>query len=82
MKFLPNKLKFCRKEIGISQERFLAELARLGTFLSRTTINSWESGTTKPNAEQLARIATFFNKEIGFFFADKAKHGKIGGIKC
>jgi transcriptional regulator with XRE-family HTH domain len=70
-KFLNAKLKECRGRRSV--EDFTFELRTAGMDISTHTIRRWESGDTKPNAEQLIFLADYCDKPIAFFFDIKKR---------
>ena len=56
---LSEKILYCRKKAGLSQEA-LAE--KLG--VSRQAISKWETGETLPNTETLKRLSALFDVSI------------------
>lgn len=69
--FLPEKIKEAREKAEFSQEKLMVALSNSGLSISRATISSWENGETKPNAEELATLAEFFELPITYFFTLK-----------
>lgn len=67
--FLPERLRQCREELGISQETMLFDLDKAGLRLSRQILSYWENGKSVPDANEVAILARFFKKSIGYFFA-------------
>lgn len=58
--YLSKNISVLRKNLGLSQERFAEKIGEG----SRGTVAKWETGETKPNIEQIERIADFFNVSI------------------
>lgn len=68
LKFQPHLLKDLRLKMGISQERFVAEMYSRDLPLTRTTCNSWEQGDTFPGANDMPIIAEFYGVPIQYFY--------------
>jgi len=66
--FLPERLKECRNKLGISQEAMLFDLDKIGLRLSRQQLSYWENGKAVPDANEIAVLALFFSKPVGYFF--------------
>lgn len=56
-----NKLKYLRKEKGLTQN----ELA-LALNISRSTVEHWEINRTEPNITQLIKVSDYFNRSIDY----------------
>ena len=54
------------------QEKFNQEELAFQMSVSRQTISKWESGETKPNAENIKLLCKIFKVEANFFFEGKA----------
>ena len=63
---LPEKLKELREERGLSTTKLAREL-NLGNY----TVNRWESGLQKPNAEYIAKLCIFFGCTADFLLGLK-----------
>lgn len=72
--FLPRRITISRKQLKLSQEKFLVFLANEGLQISRPTLASWESGTTYPTAKELAVISLATNRPVAYFFDLKHSH--------
>lgn len=57
---LSKNISALRKYRGLSQEKFADKIDEA----SRGTVAKWETGETKPNIEQIDRMATYFNVTI------------------
>ena len=66
--FIAEKLRKCREEGNFTQTDLMFELDKIGLRISRPTLINWETGTTTPDANEVATLAMFFNKPIQYFF--------------
>ena len=66
--YTPEKIKKLREDRELSQTDLMFELDKRGLRISRQTLISWESGTTAPNANDIAILASFFKKPEQYFF--------------
>lgn len=64
--YFNEKLKECRKQVGLSQEELAEKLC-----VSRQAITKWENGRGMPNIESLQSIAKIFNVSIDYLLEDK-----------
>ena len=62
------KLKSLRTERGMTQEALAGEL-----FVTRQTVSNWENGKSRPDYEQLVKLAELFGVEPGIFLEEKAR---------
>ena len=56
----------CRKEKGITK----AELAKKFG-IKPTTVASWEQGKSLPSISMLYRLATYYQKTIGYMYGER-----------
>lgn len=56
----------CRKEKGLTQ----LELAKKFN-ISPTTVASWEQGKSLPSISMLYRLASYYQKTIGYMYGEK-----------
>ena len=61
MNIFYERLKELRSEKGLTQEQLANELN-----ISRYKITKWESGSTKPNINNLIQLAIFFDVSIAY----------------
>ena len=61
-----NILIECRKEKGLTQEELAKALDS-----KATTIASWEQGKSLPSIDMLYRLATYYDKTIGYMYGEK-----------
>jgi len=66
--FLPEKLKQLREKKDISLDKLMVGLSRVGLDISSETLSNWERGEAAPRADQLVKIAEFFDVSITYFF--------------
>ena len=59
-----NKMKACRCDIGITQQRMAQDLA-----LDIQSVNRYENGKRDPSLATALRIAAYFNKTVEEIFA-------------
>jgi len=71
--FIAERLRKCREEKNLTQTDLMFELDKIGLRISRPTLINWETGTTTPDANEVAILANFFNKPIQYFF-DQISH--------
>lgn len=62
---LAEKLRMCRKGLGLSQEQLAEKLC-----VSRQAITKWESDKGIPNIESLQALAKLFNVSIEYLLED------------
>ena len=60
------KLQILRKERGLSQEQFAAQL-----MVSRQAISKWELGESKPDIDKIIQISNVFNVSIDYLLKDE-----------
>ncbi len=70
--FLPETIKKCREELGISQEQLMIDLYNAGLKVSRPTLSNWENGESLPDVNALVSLAVVFKKPLKYFFAPKS----------
>lgn len=62
---LSANLKYLRKSVGRSQEEVAVDLG-----IKRTTLSGYENGSAEPNAENLIRLADYYNVKIDQLLRD------------
>jgi transcriptional regulator with XRE-family HTH domain len=67
-KFDNTKLRELRENAGLSVYKSSKELSNSGLDVSHQTIMNWEAGKSTPNCNQLADLALFYGKPVGYFF--------------
>ena len=65
---LGERIKACRQEAGISQEK-VAELVGV----SRQAVTKWEAGQSAPNTENLFKLAEIFGTRVDLLLASGAE---------
>lgn len=74
IKFDSKKLAEAREERKLNFTDLSFELYRsIGLRLARNTLENWESGSTCPDANELALMSTFYGKAITYFFTQNSK---------
>ena len=68
MNVLGERIYRLRKDADVSQEK-LGEALNV----SRHTVSRWETGLTKPSAENLKCLCVYFGVEGNYFFGDGEK---------
>lgn len=79
--FLHKRLKIARIQARLSQERLAQKLCMADMPLSKSTLASWERGITKPDIDQLEKVAACLNKQIFFFLALKTQQNDMLRIR-
>lgn len=65
---IADRLRKCREEKGLSQ-------TELGLLFDKkkTTISTWERGSSMPDVATLYRLATYYQKTLNYFYGDSEK---------
>lgn len=58
---LPQKLKYLRKQMGLSQLELAEKL-----HISRQAVSGWESGTSKPSTESLKSLGALYDVPLEY----------------
>lgn len=66
--FIFERLRKCREEKGLTQTDLMFKLDKIDLRISRPTLIHWETGITIPDANEVAILASFFDKPIQYFF--------------
>ena len=66
--FIPEKLIKAREEKGLSRTDFMFELEKFGFRVSMPTLHRWDKGESDPGANQVSKLAEFFEKPEQYFF--------------
>lgn len=61
-----NKISFCRKKAGISQEALAAKLS-----ISRQAVSRWETGEVIPDTEEIIQLSRLFNVSTDYLLLDE-----------
>ena len=64
---LDEKIQYCRKNAGMSQEMFAEKLS-----VSRQSVSKWETGTAAPDLDNLVAIARLFGITTDWLLMDDA----------
>lgn len=72
MNEIGDKIKYLRKEKGLSQEELGFESG-----ISRQAISKWENGTILPNTENLKSLCKFFNVSMDEFVNNTANRSEV-----
>ncbi len=62
---LQDKIYYCRKKAGLSQEALAAQIG-----VSRQAISKWETGDAEPEINKLRLLATAFNVSIDWLLSE------------
>lgn len=62
---IAERIRISREEKGLSQ----TELGELFD-KKKTTISTWERGSSMPDITTLYKLANFFNKSLAYFYGD------------
>ncbi len=76
---LGEKIAFCRKRAGLSQEELAARLE-----LSRQAVSRWETGAAVPDTEKVVQLCRLFQVSADYLLLDEIEspeHGKEKGPK-
>lgn len=73
---LPQKLKYLRKQMGLSQLE-LAEKLRV----SRQAVSGWEAGTSKPSTESLKSLGSLYNVSLEYLLNEGASEPDHVGLR-
>lgn len=73
MNVLGERIYRLRKDADVSQEK-LGEALNV----SRHTVSRWETGLTKPSAENLKCLCVYFGVAGNYFFGDGENRGHDG----
>lgn len=76
MNEIGDKIKYLRKEKGLSQEELGFELG-----ISRQAISKWENGTILPNTENLKSLCKFFSVSMDEFVNNTANRSEVAVTK-
>lgn len=76
--FKNKKIKTARKQLGLSVESLAFQIGKLGRQVTRQTIENWEKGLTKPDAESLGLLSMALEKPVSYFFDQKANQTCLG----
>ena len=71
--FIHKRVKQLRKQMGISRDQLMINLAGEGARASMPTIANWENGKSTPDANGLIALARVFNKPLVYFFDQNHK---------
>lgn len=61
-----NKISFCRKKVGMSQEALAAKLS-----ISRQAVSRWETGEAVPDTEKIIQLSRLFNVSTDYLLLDE-----------
>lgn len=64
---LPQKLKYLRKQMGLSQLELAEKLQ-----VSRQAVSGWEAGTSKPSTESLKSLGALYDVPLEFLLNEDA----------
>lgn len=64
---LPQKLKYLRKQMGLSQLELSEKLQ-----VSRQAVSGWEAGTSKPSIKSLKNLGTLYNVPLEYLLNEDA----------
>ena len=62
---LPQKLKYLRKQMGLSQLELSEKLQ-----VSRQAISGWEAGTSKPSTDNLKRLGHLYEVPLEYLLSE------------
>ena len=62
---LPEKILYCRKRAGLSQEAFAGQIG-----VSRQAVSKWETGDAEPEISKLRLLASTFNVTVDWLLND------------
>jgi len=84
MKFIGDNIRKFRAERSISREDLAKQIRKNGKPIASRTILNWEAGVNKPDADSLAQMSEFFQKDIILFFEPITYQNALvkGGCKC
>lgn len=67
-----NKISFCRKRMGMSQENLAANLN-----ISRQAISRWETGEATPDTEKIIQLSKLFNVSTDYLLLDEIEEQQV-----
>lgn len=67
-----NKILFCRKRAGMSQETLAANLN-----ISRQAVSRWETGEATPDTEKIIQLSRLFNVSTDYLLLDEIEEQEV-----